>query len=592
MKQLRKTPCGKSNTGLMNSLFILSLIIFKSNISVEGQNFIISPGTTTTGLYGTMVIKSDIVNNGVFNNIGDNIILAGSSQTLGGIVPVAFNDLTVSTGSTITVNTGIQTLSGTLLCDGTLNAGGKIALLSTEARTALVDGSGAGQVTGNLIMQRYLPSGFGYKYLSSPFQDATVGELGDDINLLASFPSLYRYDEGRIYSGWISYVSSSGLLAPLHGYSVNLGASTAPDTIDVGGVVNNGAMEITLYNHNNTYTKGFNLVGNPFPSPIDWDASTGWTKDNIDNAIYFFNASNTDQYGGTYSTYMGGISSDGIASNNIPSMQGFFVHVTDGTWPVAGTLGLDNSVRINNTTQTFLKSGKGGTPYIRIAAGYADDSLSYDPLCIYFDLNATKNFDGQYDAYKLFNTDKNVTNFYSFAADSSRLSINALPLNDSSFCKIRLGLKTERNGYVIFKIKDIIGEFKFKYVSVYDSFTGITQDITNGLQYKVSLIAGDYQKRFFLNFSNLKTVVPEMAADDKWFNIFSSYGTLKTEINLPSCEDGIFKIYNLAGQNLMVYKIHQPGYHEFTPALNSGIYVITFMSGNFRVSKKIFIQSQ
>ena len=50
-----------------------------------------------------------------------------------------------------------------------------------------------------------------------------------------------------------------------------------------------------------TYTKGFNLVGNPYPSAIDWDAASGWTKTNIDNAVYYFKASATDQYGGTYS---------------------------------------------------------------------------------------------------------------------------------------------------------------------------------------------------------------------------------------------------------------------------------------------------
>ena len=55
-----------------------------------------------------------------------------------------------------------------------------------------------------------------------------------------------------------------------------------------------------------------NLVGNPYPSAIDWDASSGWTKTNIDNAIYFFKASGTDQYGGTYSSYVNGVSSDGI----------------------------------------------------------------------------------------------------------------------------------------------------------------------------------------------------------------------------------------------------------------------------------------
>ena len=121
---------------------------------------------------------------------------------------------------------------------------------------------------------------------------------------------------------------TTNVLVPWHGYAVNFGSNAAPNTVDVTGVVNNGTLTVTLYNHNNTYTKGFNLIGNPYPSPIDWDAAAGWTKTNIDNALYYFKASTTDQYGGTYSTYINGISATGGTTNIIPSMQGFFVHVS------------------------------------------------------------------------------------------------------------------------------------------------------------------------------------------------------------------------------------------------------------------------
>ena len=170
------------------------------------------------------------------------------------------------------------------------------------------------------------------------------------------FPTVYRYDESRTSSGWVAYNDPAGVLEPMNGYSVNFGSVSAPNTVDVSGEVNNGALSLTLYNNNNTYTQGLNLVGNPYPSAIDWDAASGWTKTNIDNALYYFNASATDQYGGTYSSYVNGVSSDGVASNVIPSMQGFFVHVSDGAYPVTGTLAMNNSVRITDKTQYFAKS--------------------------------------------------------------------------------------------------------------------------------------------------------------------------------------------------------------------------------------------
>ena len=142
----------------------------------------------------------------------------------------------------------------------------------------------------------------------------------------------------------------------MQGYSANFGSLSVADTVTLNGIVNNGPLSVTLYNHNNTYTKGYNLVGNPYPSPINWDAGAGWTKTNIDNALYYFQASTTDQYGGTYSTYINGVSSDGKATAVIPSMQGFFIHVTDGSYPVTGTLSMNNSVRITDLTHAFLKS--------------------------------------------------------------------------------------------------------------------------------------------------------------------------------------------------------------------------------------------
>ena len=154
-------------------------------------------------------------------------------------------------------------------------------------------------------------------------------------------------------------------LNPLEGYAANFGSSAVPITANVTGAVNSGALSVTLYNHNNTYTKGFNLIGNPYPSPINWDAAAGWTKTNIDNALYYFKASATDEYGGKYSTYINGVSSDDTVSNIIPSMQGFFVHVTNGPpWPVTGTLSLNNNVRVTDLTHAFAKSGeKGFNPF-------------------------------------------------------------------------------------------------------------------------------------------------------------------------------------------------------------------------------------
>ena len=97
---------------------------------------------------GNLVLKGDWINDGIFSDTSATVIFSGTTQTIGGTVPSAFNNLTISSGSSTTVISPGQTLSRILLCNGTLDGGGFLTLLSTAIRTALIDGSGTGQVTG------------------------------------------------------------------------------------------------------------------------------------------------------------------------------------------------------------------------------------------------------------------------------------------------------------------------------------------------------------------------------------------------------------------------------------------------------------
>jgi hypothetical protein len=361
----------------------------------------------------------------------------------------------------------------------------------------------------------------------------------------------------------------------------------------VTGVVNNGNLSVTLYNNNNPYTLGFNLIGNPYPSPIDWDAGAGWTKTNIDDALYYFKASATDQYGGTYGTYINGISSDGLATSIIPSMQGFFIHVSNGSFPVTGTLAMNNSVRITDKTHSFLKSAMiYSDPLLRLAAAFSDDTTSYDPVVIYLDAKATEGFDSRSDALKLYNTDLKVPNLYAVCSNGSKLSIDALPAIDS-LTIVPLGLKINRSGNVIFKIRNIGSDFSNLNISISDVITGMEQDLIAGNEYIVNLNTGDYKNRFYLNFRNsVITGATQITPEEESFTIFCFQGILKTDIKLLLGGKGTLQIISLTGQMLFNQKVYETGHYEYNPGLKEGIYIATFISGNKKISKKIIIQDQ
>ncbi len=555
------------------------------NLTVNDSRFLTGP------LSDTMKIALNFTNNGTFENNGGTVEFNGAIQDLNGSASTLFENITVDAGSNISVSSPGQTLRGILFSDGVLNANENLTLLSDATRTALIDGSGAGDVSGNLTIQRYLPSGFGYKYFSSPFQAAEVGQFGDHMDLYAAFPTFYRYDENRIFTGWLKYVDPSGILVPMQGYAVNFGAESFPVTVDISGQVNNQTMlPVTAFNSNRPFTVGFNLVGNPYPSPIDWD-SPGWIRDNIDDAVYYFNAGTTDQYGGIYSTYIDGISSDGVANNIIPAMQGFFMHVSDGAYPVAATLIFTNDVRINNLSPHFHKKNSLETrSLLRLSAGYEASAPAGDPVVLYFDDRATAAFDKKNDALKLMNTDISVPNFYALSLDSEKLSINGLPLPVDSITMVPLGLKIKQEGTIHFNWHDIERMPLNLFIYFCDNVTGVHQNIWLHPEYAVNLAAGDYENRFSLLFS--KSDLRYHPGKDETFYIYSFRSRLYIYMNLNVGDQADLRMHNMLGQQVLHVPLQGNGYHEMDVDVKTGIYIVTIRSANLVYTRKVYINCQ
>lgn len=562
------------------------------------NNLTIEPGSSLVLSGGTLEVTGSITNNGTLDASAGTIELTGTTpQTIGaGIFSGnTVHNLNINNSSGVTL-TGVLDVTGILkVTTGSLSSNGFLTLASTNTRTALIDGSGAGQVTGNVTMQRYLPSAYGYKYISSPFLAATVAELDDDRTIDPWFATVYRYNENNIVhglpaSGWIEYETSSNILDPLSGYSVNFGELDSPRTIDIKGVVNNGDLSITLYNHNQPFTTGFNLVGNPYPSPVNWSEPSGWTKTNIDNSLYFFRASSTDPYEGTYSTWVNGISSDGFVSNIIPSMQGFFVHVSNGPpWPVTATLSVNNNARVTTINPNFAKSEETQhESLLRITASPGDNPDQSDPMVIYFSEKAGWGFDSELDALKLMNTAYFTPSLYSFSADKKKLSINALPVSIDTTYTIPLGIKTAVDGYIVFRLAEAGEKLSGWKIILKDLKAGTEHDLTDRDDYRVLLNAGQHDDRFTLNLTPLATTIPEEETDDI-FTVYSAHGMVRSYINTDRAGTGYLRIFNLTGQLQFTRKIMAAGYNEFYPGLKNGIYIITYTSDRYRISKKLYV---
>jgi hypothetical protein len=550
------------------------------------------PGSTITASDGSEIEITDgsLVNDGSFNAQGESTVIFNGNtiHEIGGAEATAFSNLTINNTAGIGITGEAATVSCILLCNGLLETNGKMTLLSGVEGTALIDGAGSGSVSGDVTMQRYLPTGFGYMYLSSPFTTAKVSELGDE-----AIESIYRYDENRHVggvpaSGWTGYNNPVNLLVPGSGYAVNLGPDAGPLTVEITGAVSNGEITVPVFNNNHPYTHGFNLVGNPYPSPVDWDLIDALNT-NIDNAVYYFSNSDADQYGGSYITYINGISSDGRATNIIPSMQGFFIHVTDGEFPVEGSLVMNNSVRVNDLNQPFIKSAEAEQPkLIRLSACFSTSPETPDYTVIYFDEQATPEYDGQFDALKLLNTDTNVPSLFSVTPGASRLSINGMPPPGGKTLLVPLGIITQVDGNIRFRISALDPSLASMKIIFIDSVAGAKREIVLNSEYSVDLKAGDYSGRFFLKFAEVTTSVNRQP--EQYPGILeatANEGILRLKIGSVEGVSGAVRIYDLTGRMLHEQTVREAGYYEYPGLRSNGIYIITYRTGAVNVSRKV-----
>ena len=104
--------------------------------------------------------------------------------------------------------------------------------------------------------------------------------------------------------------------------------------------------------------KGWNLVGNPYPSPLDWLSEAGWDKSDINDAKYIWNPAAYN-----YTIFLGGSEPIGIngGTRYIPSNQGFWVQANQN-----GTLSVNNVARVGimSSTPDFYKSTFSSFPLV------------------------------------------------------------------------------------------------------------------------------------------------------------------------------------------------------------------------------------
>lgn len=464
----------------------------------------------------TLNISGNFTNNGTFNRGTGTVVFNGSTiQNIQGTAVTDFNNINVTnTGGTPAVqvqsNANLRAVL-TLVANSSFDADGSVdasvfTLISSgdnpTADAGIATLPTGASVTGNVTVQRYMAiegtGGRMYRYIASPVQTAAVSQIQTEIPVTGSFTgsstcsgcttnqSMFQYNEsvitGDLNSGYADFpdAANTETLAAARGYAIYvrgdvdpvLSATTA--RWDVRAPINSGTVSFpaTFTSSGTLANDGWNLVGNPYPSTIDWDAASGWTRTGINKAIYM----RDNGAGGVVASYVGTVEANG-GSRYIAIGQGFFVKSDGG--PI--TFEATENVKVAGQQTTFFRE-KTISDILRITLRQGS---SRDESVIRFSDNATAEFDGDLDAHKLKN---GIFNLSSLTSNGLKLVINALP-KISCGTTVNMDISDAAPGAYQLEFSEFESFSNDVQISVYDAFTDTRLDARTVSSYHFEVTA-------------------------------------------------------------------------------------------------------
>jgi PKD repeat protein len=408
------------------------------------RNLIIAEGTNIqfADEDAELKLKGDLINHGDFNmNTGTVKINGNTSQKIKGANNPVFTNILMDTNGSLELQCDVDVKGNIEMKKGTFHTNGKMLTLKAGADYYGTIGeikSAASFLGDTITVEQYYPAGpGGWRMVCTPLNGVTFDQFNDDIpktgieggdypsadnpwaNIRYYNETYYEGDESDLNVGFTGIQSISDTIDSKRGYFIYFLPS--PTTIDITGAIPTGTVDIDLSYTDGDGTPGndgWNLVANPFPSAIDWDKESGFSKVGMSNSIYAFDPST-----GQYCSYVNGINI-GNMDNRIAPGQAFWVKAVGPT----------GHLRLTEAAKT-----KGHGAQLRTADAYTETTvrirLSHDDIsdeCVFgFNQHATEGYDENIDAYKFYPTNAHLPSIAvksENAEDEVPLSISMMPI--------------------------------------------------------------------------------------------------------------------------------------------------------------------
>jgi len=523
----------------------------------------------TTGGIPSLNSATNYIFNGSVAQVSGTLLTSASAITVNNSVGLTLSanttaaTLTNNSGSVLNIPAGKQlTVSTTLTNDGTLN------LLSDATGTATILTPSSISGAGTTNVQQYLTLGRNW-YISSPVTGATSAAI-----------------TGTTGSTMVSYNEVNGLW-PSAGETLNVGqgyiavSPTSSAAVTFSGTLNTGAQSFSLNRTDTAVVKrGFNLVGNPYPSYLNWESATRtsvgptmWYRSKDAGAYVFATYGAVSQLG----TSLGGIP----VTKYIPPMQAFWVRVSGAG---SGTLAFDNSMLSHSATSNLLKAPSATAATQQVLRLQVSNGINNDEAIVFFNENAANGFDA-YDSPKMTNANAAIPEIYTMAGNE-QLVINGLTSVTPNE-ELALGFTTGQSNTFTIKATEFSNFSADTKVYLRDNLLNTEQELTSGSEYSFSSDIASTSTRFSVIFKSASVTTGLNSSDVRNGIYKNANNQIIINCNTISADASV-SVYNSIGQKVQTKRLTSTD-TQIGTGLPSGVYMVTVNNAGKSITAKVIL---
>ena len=354
------------------------------------------------------------------------------------------------------------------------------------------------------------------------------------------------------------------------------------------GALNNGNQDIDITRRSGTENKpGFNLIGNPYLSYLDWTAVCAYTDGVTPNnslmptTTMWYRTKATGSWGFVTVNGAGVTSPVSVVTKYIPPLQAFWIRALNvGT----STLKLTNAMRshtdaVNNPSPNLLKTPAAKNTEMTLVRLQVSNAVNTDEAVIYFSENAQNSFD-QLDAPKMSNDNAAIPEIYT-TLGTEKIVINSMK-NIPTDSPIGLGFVAGNATTFSIKANEIANIPQGVKVVLRDNVTLAETDLTDGTAsygFTPQTSSGD---RFSLIFRSAGATT---AIENTNTLAIKVYVNANNQLVIAASKNSNYAIYNTLGQQI-VNGIINSERETLNNKLAAGVYVVRVNNQSTKVVVK------